>query len=80
MKLKLFLIILCFLPSLCFAKINSVTVIGSDENSFNNTFHKNVTQLANSLVNQKKFIYCNYSGQGLSGTFLKTIYKKDDIY
>lgn len=76
MKLKFFLIACLFFPSLCFAKINSVSVIGPDTDSFNSSYYKSVTQLANNIANQKKSIYCIGASTGLAGTFLKTAFDK----
>ena len=73
MKYGIFLASCCLIPSFCFASIERVSVISSSEPSFNNSFLKNASQLATSLVNQKKHVLCSNEGTGISGAFLKTL-------
>ncbi|MBQ8250829.1 MAG: LOG family protein [Alphaproteobacteria bacterium] len=73
MKYGIFLASCCLIPNLCLASIESVSVIGSSDPVFNNSFLKNASQLAVSLVNQKKTVLCSNEGTGVSGAFLKTL-------
>ncbi len=73
MKYGIFLTLCCFIPSICMGAIDTISVIGSDSPAFNNSYKKNASQLAASLINQKKKVLCANDGTGLSGAFLKTL-------
>lgn len=73
MKYGIFLTLCYFVSSTCFGAIDTVSVIGSASSVFNNSYKKNASQLAATLVNQKKMVLCANDGTGLSGAFLKTL-------
>lgn len=80
MKFSILLATCCIIPNLCFAAIDKVSVISSSEPVFNSSYLKNASQLASSLVSQKKVILCNSDGTGISGAFLKTLYDRKGIF
>lgn len=73
MKLKYFLLALYFIPSICSAEINNISVMASDSDAFKNPYIKNTEQLAMILSGQKKQVYTLSEATGLSATFIKTM-------
>ena len=79
MKFKHLLIGLCFLPSICFAQINTISVITSDQEAFKNPYIKNTTQLANHLSSQKKQVLTLKDFNGLNGAFIKAMVQRNGL-
>ena len=77
MKFKHLLIGLCFLPSICFAQINTISVITSDQEAFKNPYIKNTTQLASHLSSQKKQVLTLKDFNGLNGAFIKAMIQRN---
>ncbi len=75
MKNLLFLSVF-FLSLPAFAEIENIAVVGSDNTHFNSTYSKNASQLATSLISQKKKVLCVGTGMGPAGAFLKTMDNK----
>ena len=77
MNFKHLLVSLCFLPSVCFAQINTIGVIGSDQDTYKNQYIKNTTALANHLSSQKKQVLALKEFNGLNGALIKAMVQRN---